>query len=66
MRTSVTLDHLYVAVCRLSRTFGKRFAKALHVRSVKSRRFPTFNIPVDAPLISASHIQQILEEEGLF
>ena len=66
MRTSVTLDDLYEAACGLSRSFGKRFEKPLRARILKNRRFPTFNTPVDGPLIPASRIQRILDEEGLF
>jgi hypothetical protein len=79
MRTTVTLDDdVYEAVAHLSRASGERFGKILSelTRSAlkkepapqiaKSGRFPTFKVPADAPVIPASRIQRVIDEEGLF
>lgn len=62
----------------LSRASGERFGKVLSVlarRGLKQadspgrrskRRFPVFDVPANAPLISASRIQRVIDEEGLF
>src|SRR5437899_4581420 len=79
MRTTVTLDDdVYEAAAHLSRVSGKRLGKVLSglVRRglarqepparAKSRRFPSFRVPSGAPLIPASRVQRIIDEEGLF
>jgi hypothetical protein len=79
MRTTVTLDKdVYEAALHLSRSSGERLGKVLSTLarrginasrgSVKrgSRRFPTFDVPADAPIIPASRIQRVLDEEGIF
>ncbi|MBZ5542670.1 MAG: antitoxin [Acidobacteriia bacterium] len=79
MRTTVTLDDdVYHAAAHLSRVSGRRLGKVLSrlarrglarqeppARS-KSRRFPTFRVPAGTPLIPASRLQRIIDEEGLF
>ena len=53
MRTTVTLDQdVYEVALHLSRSSGERF--------------PTFEVAPDAPVIPATRIQRILDEEGLF
>jgi hypothetical protein len=77
VRTTVTLDDdVHEAALHLSRTSGKRLGQVLSelVRRGLARpdqpqrkrrgRFPTFNIPPDAPVIPASRVQQIIDEEG--
>ena len=79
MRTTVTLDpDVYEAAMHLSRVSGRRLGKVLSelarrglVREAprtaqKKRRFPVFEVPPDAPVIPASRVQEILDEEGCF
>jgi hypothetical protein len=79
MRTTITLDRdVYEAALHLSRSSGERLGKVVSklVRRglaesqpgpVKSRkRFPTFDVPPDAPMIPASRVQKVIDEEGLF
>ena len=79
MRTTVTLDDdVYEAAMHLSRTSGERLGKVLSMlarRGLKpadsparrsTRRFPVFNVPANAPVIPASRIQRVIDEEGLF
>ena len=78
MRTTVTLDDdVYEAAVHLSRTSGERLGKVLSLlarrglkpsdtptRRAKSR-FPVFDVPANAPMIAASRIQRVIDEEGL-
>ncbi len=79
MRTTVTLDpDIYEAAMQMSQTSGKRLGQVLSelarrglrppppAARQKSRRFPTFEIPADAPMISVAKLQRIIDEEGLF
>jgi hypothetical protein len=79
MRTTVTLDDdVYQAALHLSRSSGERLGKILSKLARRglspandspkknSRRFPTFNVPPDAPIIPASRIERVIDEEGLF
>ena len=79
MRTTVTLDDdVYQAAMHLSRTSGQGLGKVLSTlarRGLKepqprtrrsSGRFPTFDVPPDAPVIPASRVQRVIDEEGLF
>ena len=79
MRTTVTLDDdVYEAAVHLSRTSGERLGKVLSTlarRGLKpdsrparrsKRRFPVFDVPANAPLIPASRIQRVIDEDGLF
>ncbi len=79
MRTTVTLDKdVYEAAVHLSRSTGRRLGKILSElarRGLKSRgrmgrsgksRLPVFEVPPDAPIIPASRIQEIIDEEGFF
>jgi hypothetical protein len=79
MRTTVTLDDdVYQAALHLSRSSGERLGKVLStlarrglsppsIPSTKaSARFPVFDIPAGAPIIPASRIQRVIDENGLF
>jgi len=79
MRTTVTLDDdVYQAALHLSRVSGERLGKvvsALLRRGMmpvrpparkSSRRFPTFDVPAGAPVIPASRIERVIDEEGFF
>jgi len=76
MRTTVTLDDdVYEAAVHLSRASGQRLGTVLSAlirRGLKPaaaprsrRRFPVFDVPANAPIIPASRIQQVIDEEGL-
>jgi hypothetical protein len=79
VRTTVTLDDdIYEAATHLSHTSGERLGKVLSTlarRGLKlanppgrrsTRRFPVFDVPANAPVIPASRIQRVIDEEGLF
>jgi len=79
VRTTITVDDdVYQAAMHLSRTSGERLGKVLSTlarRGLKpadvpsrrsTRRFPVFDVPPDAPVIPASRIQRVIDEEGLF
>lgn len=79
MRTTVTLDiDVYEAALHLSRSSGDRLGRVLSTLARRgmtasrrparsaSRRFPTFKVAPGAPIIPATRIQRILDEEGLF
>lgn len=80
MRTTVTLDNdVYDAAAHLSRVSGERLGKVLSNlarrglqpasasrKKGKRRRFPTFEVPATAPVIPASRVQKVIDEEGLF
>ena len=79
MRTTVTLDDdIYEAAMHLSRASGERLGKVLSMlarRGLKpetaparrsASRFPVFDVPANAPVIPASRIQRVIDEEGLF
>jgi hypothetical protein len=80
VRTTVTLDDdVYEAAMHLSRASGERLGKVLSAllrRALKptdspptrrsKRRFPVFDVPANAPLIPASRVQRVIDEEGLF
>ena len=71
-------DDVYRAAMHLSRSTGRRLGKVLSelarrgLRPEKSiqrpgqSRFPVFQVPQDAPVIPASRVQEIIDEEGLF
>lgn len=71
-------EDVYEAVAGLSRTSGERFGKVLSdlarralkreppARIVRTGRFPTFTVPPGAPVIPASRIQRVIDEEDLF
>ena len=77
MRITVTLDRdVYEAARYLARVSGRRLGKVLSELArrgllkqpppPKSRqRFPTFHVPVDAPLIATSRVQEVTDEGGL-
>jgi hypothetical protein len=76
MRTTVTLDDdVYQAAETLARSSGKRLGQVISElirrglqrsspRPGKHGRFATFDVPADAPIISAGRIQKILDDEG--
>lgn len=79
VKTAVTLDDdIYEAAMHISRASGERLGKVLSTlarRGLKPgglparpsmRRFPTFEVPANAPIIPASRIQRVIDEEGLF
>ena len=79
MRTTVTLDaDVYKAATRLSGLSGERLGKVLSrlgrrgleqniaPHPKRRRRFPTFAISPGAPVIPASRIERVLDEEGTF
>ncbi|HVN05307.1 MAG TPA: hypothetical protein VMT86_12860 [Bryobacteraceae bacterium] len=78
MRTTVTLDDdVYQAAMHLAESSGERLGKVLSKLARRgltppqpprkgSRRFPTFEVPADAPVIPASRIQRVIDEEGYF
>src|SRR5580704_18908435 len=78
VRTTVTLDDdIYEAALHLSRAAGERLGKTLsslvrrgltaHPPPKKgTRRFPAFDVPAGAPIIPASRIERIIDEEGPF
>ena len=71
-------DDIYEAGMHLSRASGERLGKILSTlarRGLKPgdapprrsrRRFPVFDVPVNAPVIPASRIRRVIDEEGLF
>jgi hypothetical protein len=78
MRTTITVDaDIYEAAQHLSRVSGERLGKVISKLARRglerktppvhkgARRFPTFEIPAGAPIISASHIERVLDEESL-
>jgi hypothetical protein len=79
VRTTVTLDDdVYEAAMHLSRASGESLGKVLSTlarRGMKppeaparrsARRFPVFDIPTNAPVIPASRIQRVIDDEGIF
>jgi len=70
MRTTITIENdVYEVAIRLARSSGEplgRVLSRLARRGTKiSGRFPAFEVAADAPIISASQIQRILDDEGL-
>jgi hypothetical protein len=79
VRTTLTLDDdIYEAAMRLSRRSGERLGKVVSMlarRGLKpaaaparrsARRFPVLDVPVNAPMIPASRIQRVMDNEGPF
>jgi hypothetical protein len=79
MRATVTLDEdTYEAAVSVSRLSGERLGKVLSrmarrgleqenaPRRKGRRRFPTFDISPGAPVIPASRIERVLDDEGIF
>jgi hypothetical protein len=78
MRTTLTLDDdVYQAVMQFSQSSGERLGKVVSdlvrrglrppapAKRSKSRRFPVFDVPPDAPILSPERIDRFIEEEGL-
>jgi hypothetical protein len=79
MRTTVTLDDdVYHAAAHLSRASGERLGKVLSSLARRglapatapskrsSHRFPAFDVPAGAPVIPASRVQRVIDEDGIF
>jgi len=77
MRTTVTLDaDVYEAANHLAKISGERLGKIIsdlarcglqgsHPEKKGKRRFATFAVPANAPLISAARVQRAIDEDGL-
>jgi len=77
MRTTVNLDDdVYKTVNQIAHASGRRFGQVLSdlarrglqsdrasVSTPLDRRFPVFPVPENAPIVSAAHIQQLLDSE---
>ena len=80
MRTTVTLDDdVYAAAMHLADVSGERLGKVLSKLArrglappqapspkKRTRRFPAFDVPAGAPIISASRVQRVVDDEGYF
>jgi hypothetical protein len=79
VRTTVTLDpDVYEAALHLSRLSGRRLGKVLSElarwglapqlrgSARKKGRFPVVDLPPNPPIIPASRVQQVIDEEGYF
>jgi hypothetical protein len=78
MRTTVTLDDdVYAAAMHLADVSGERPGTVLSKlarrglarsqrpsRKKRTRRFPTFDVPPDVPIIPASRVQRVIDDEG--
>lgn len=74
----MTLDNdIFEAAQTLSRTSGKRLGEVIselarlglqraNPRVAEGSRFATFDVPANAPIIPASRIQKILDDDGAF
>lgn len=78
MRTTITLDQdVYEAALHLSQSSGERLGKVVselirrglgescRTPAIAKKRFPTFDIAPDAPIIPASRVQMAIDELGL-
>lgn len=80
MRTTVTLDDdIYEAALCQAKATGRRLGSVLsemarHALRSEARpmrdaeqgtRFPSFDVPPDTPLIPASRVQKVLDENGI-
>jgi hypothetical protein len=78
MRTTVTIDDdIYESALHLSRASGERLGKVLSklarrglseavpVSKKASKRFPMFDVPANAPIIPASRVQRVIDEDGI-
>jgi len=79
VRTTVTLDDdVYQAALHVSRVSGRGFGKVLSELARrglsgppttprrKKGRFPVFDVPPGTPIIPASRVQALIDEEGFF
>ena len=79
MRTTITLDDdVYEAALHLSRSSGQRLGKVLSELARRGLRpdkpsarrrkrgFPVFDVPAGAPIIPASRVGKVIDEEGIF
>ena len=75
MRTTLTIDDdIFHAVEQLAHTSGRRFGQVLSdlarkglrtniPEGVTGSRFPVFQVPHGAPVVTAAHLQQLIENE---
>ncbi|MEO7141928.1 MAG: hypothetical protein ABI165_00320, partial [Bryobacteraceae bacterium] len=78
--TTVTLDDdVYEAAAHVAHVSGKRLGQVLSIlvrrglapakspkRTQNSRRFPVFEVTPGSPIIPASRVQRVIDEDGLF
>jgi hypothetical protein len=78
MRTTLTLDDdVYETALQLSKSSGEGLGKVVSklvrrglqpqtpIKRSKSRRFPVFDVPTNAPIMTPESIDRFIEEEGL-
>lgn len=78
VRTTITLDDdIYEAAMHISRASGERLGKVLSSLARRgltpqespvrrsNRRFPVFEVPVGTPVIPASRVQRVIDDEDL-
>lgn len=78
MRTTLTLDDdVYESALQLSKSSGEGLGKVVsklarrglrpqaQIKRSKSRRFPVFDVPPNAPIMTPESIDRFIEEEGL-
>lgn len=78
MRTTLTLDDdVYETALQLSKSSGEGLGKVVSklvrrgltphapAKRGKSRRFPVFDVPANAPIMTPESIDRFIEEEGL-
>jgi hypothetical protein len=78
MRTTLTLDDdVYESALQLSKSSGEGLGKVVSTlarrgltprppsKPGKSRRFPVFDVPPNAPILTPERIDRFIEEEGL-
>lgn len=71
-------DDVYAAAMHLADVSGERLGKVLSklarrglappqaLAKRSKRRFPTFEVPPDTPIVPASRVQRVMDEEGYF
>lgn len=77
MRTTVTIDNdVYEAALSVAKSTGRRLGEVLSEmartalqrqppRRRRGRRFATFDVPPDAPIISAERVRKAIEDKGI-
>lgn len=79
MRTTLTLDDdVYEAASYVATASGRRLGKVLSELARRGleagsvpiakgkRRFPVFEVPPGTPILPASRVQKVIDEEGIF
>ena len=70
MRTTLTIDDdVYQAVGQIAQASGRRLGQVLSELARRGlrpnvQRFPTFNVPKGASVITAAHVQRLLDAEN--